>query len=1050
MLSIAILSFVMHNSRSNITDCHKTNSHAQTQTELGSCQAPQSRTLSDIIINTSFTALICILLHLAGDIHPNPGPNNLNLDGLSICHLNAQSLRKKIPQVQCELSCFDIITVSETWLSDSVDNDKILIPGFQPPIRRDRSFQAYGGVAVYVKSNLKCKPRPDLCIPQLEATWIETKLDQETLLIGTFYRPPGANVAYWDLIDQSVQLASNTPYKVVILGDLNADCTVQPPPHLQNIMINNNLSQVINKPTHITDTTSTTIDIILTPCPDLVKETDVLPPVCSDHCVPYAVLKNKRKYHTSYKRTLYDYSKLDTTRLTQELHATDWNSIINLESIDDAAKSFSDRLMSVASLCMPVKEVTMRDDDAPWITNAIKTLIKRKNNIHRLAKRTNANWAWALFRRTRNELTDTIRHRKAEYTSELDSKISSPNLFGTKDWWKLVKSFIARKGMPQDDIPPIEDNGSVLYTPKDKAEAFNKYFAGQCTTEGINDELPDVNVLQGSIDQLTITSDQVTEMLKNLDSAKAVGPDLVHNKILTAASDAISKPLTQLFNRSLSEGKFPSGWKLAHVTPIHKKGDKHKCENYRPISLLSCIGKTLEKCVQQHILKYLIENNLLTEAQSGFIPGDSTVFQLTSIYDDFCKFLDSQITAQAIFFDISKAFDKVWHRALLHKMSAIGIRGQLLDWFADYLTNRVQSVVLKGNKSAYLPVMAGVPQGSVLGPVLFLIYINDIVADIESTVKLFADDTSMYLGLENTNIRTEVLNSDLDKISNWAAKWKIKFNQTKTELMTISNRIVPDTQPLIFNDEILEETNSHKHLGVHIQNNCKWEVHIKSILSKCRILVACLRSFKYRLSRKSLETMYKSFILPHFDFSDVIWDNCTEKLTQALENLHLDALRTIVGSVRGTSHQKLYSESGFTTLKERRQRHKIILYFKIVNGMVPTYLTNRLPCLVSSINPYHRRRPLERLIPRCRLNLYKSSFFPSTTILWNDLPDHVKQSDSISFLKRFLNSNDSTVPKYFYLPDRASEIILCKIRLEMSDLNNDLYKRHIRDNPSCN
>ena len=310
----------------------------------------------------------------------------------------------------------------------------------------------------------------------------------------------------------------------------------------------------------------------------------------------------------------------------------------------------------------------------------------------------------------------------------------------------------------------------------------------------------------------------------------------------------------------------------------------------------------------------------------------------------------------------------------------------------------------------------------------------------------------MYLGLENTNERTNILNSDLDKINKWAKTWKVKFNQTKTKLMTISNIREPNTQPLIFGNDILDETDSHKHLGVIIQKDCKWDLHIKSILSKCRILIGCLRSFKYRLSRRSLQTMYKSFIMPHFDFSDVIWDNCTNEQADALETLHLDALRTIIGTVRGTSHHKLYKESGFTSLKERRKRHKIILYSKIVHGSVPTYMSNRLPNLVADINPYHRRRPLERQIPRCRLQIYKSSFFPSTTALWNDLPDNVKQSNSIGFLKHFLSSDDSFVPEHFFLPDtdRHLETILCKLRLEMSDLNNDLFHRHLRNNPTCN
>ena len=369
----------------------------------------------------------------------------------------------------------------------------------------------------------------------------------------------------------------------------------------------------------------------------------------------------------------------------------------------------------------------------------------------------NHDWALALFRQTRNNLTDVIRSRKTEYMSDLDKRISSPCLFGSKDWWKLVKGFIRAKGMPLEDIPPLEDNGITYYSPKEKATIFNEYFATQCSVTDEGEALPQLNEIHGTIEQLLITTDTVKEVLKNLDGKKAVGPDLVHNKVLIATAEVICEPLTYLFNRSLTEGKFPACWKRAHVTPIFKKGNKQECGNYRPISLLSCIGKVLEKYVQSHVFSYLMENNLLTTAQSGFIPQDSTVYQLTSIYDDFCKFLDDKTTAQVIFFDISKAFDKVWHRALLYKLSALGIRGQLLDWFSDYLNNRFQAVVIKGAQSSYLPISAGVPQGSVLGPLLFLVYINDITHDIESIIKLFADDTSMYLGLEISHIRSEIL-----------------------------------------------------------------------------------------------------------------------------------------------------------------------------------------------------------------------------------------------------------------------------------------------------
>ena len=277
----------------------------------------------------------------------------------------------------------------------------------------------------------------------------------------------------------------------------------------------------------------------------------------------------------------------------------------------------------------------------------------------------------------------------------------------------------------------------------------------------------------------------------------------------------------------------------------------------------------------------------------------------------------------------------------------------------------------------------------------------------------------------------------------------MNFNPTKTELLTISNQRQPNTYPLIFDSDTLVEINTHKHLGVILQRDCKWASHIESIVAKVRPLIACLRSFKYKFTRKTLEILYKSYILPHLDYADVLWDNCPAVLANELENVHLEALRIITGSVRGTSHEKLYKESGFVPLTTRRGRHKLMIFFKIVNGLLPIYLNAYLPPLISEINPFHRRRPLERHIPGFRTELYRNSFFPSTTLLWNNLPDNVKIITSISSFKRHLCIDDPLVPTYFYCGDRKPQTIHCKLRLNMSDLNNDLYLRHISDNSTC-
>jgi hypothetical protein len=675
-------------------------------------------------------------------------------------------------------------------------------------------------------------------------------------------------------------------------------------------------------------------------------------------------------------------------------------------------------------------------------------MIKIKNKIHKRAKSLNTDQAWTLFRQHRNTLTNVIRKKKLDYLNDLDKRASSSESFGTKNWWKLVKSFLSKKGSNPDTIPPLEKDGIVYYTNIEKATKFNEFFINQSNIED-NTYVPDIPELNTSINQIHLTIEDVKSTLTQLNSTKATGPDQIHNIILKASAGIISEHLTFLFNRSLNEGIFPAVWKTAHVTPIHKKGNKELCTNYRPISLLSCVGKTLEKCVQRHVLGYLNINQIITKSQSGFIEKDSTVYQLLGIYDDFCRSFDSEITTQAIFFDISKAFDKVWHRGLLRKLHAIGIRETLLKWFEDYLTERKQAVVLYGSTSNYLTVHAGVPQGSVLGPLLFLIYINDIVQDIESIIKLFADDTSMYLCLENSDIRAEILNSDLDKITQWASKWKVTFNESKTELINISRNKNHQFLPLNFGRSVLDNIPNHTHLGIIFQNNCKWENHIKTLIAKCRTQVACLKSYKYRLSRKSLDTMYKSFILPQLDYADVVWNNCSQKLSEDLESLQLDAIRTITGAVRGTSHQKLYNDSGYVTLKERRLRHKIIMYHKIVHEKTPTYLNAHIPPLVSSINPYHRRRPLQRQVPQHKTEVYKQSFFPSTTILWNDLPESIQRTTSISQVKRYLSINDKIVPNYYFNGNRQTQVIHCKLRLGMSDLHYDLLNRHLTASSTC-
>ena len=993
-----------------------------------------------------------LLLILANDIEENPGPPTPYVaKEMTVVHLNACSIRNKIDIISTETSKFDIVTVSETWLRETVESKDILLPGFSPPFRLDRN--GHGGVAIYTKANMICKPRVDLHVDGLEAIWIEVRENNKIILICSMYRPPDSLVPYWALIEESVKKASNTPHKFIILGDFNSDCiNDQYYEHyqLRDIIMRYNLTQLITEPTRITGHSARCIDLILTSTTDIISESRVLMPICSDHHSPVVKLKIERHIPRNIKRTIYNYSKLNINNFKDKLSEIDFMNAFTIKTVNESATFLSETLMKIAKTFMPVKTVTIREDSPPWFDDSIMTLREEKHFIHYIAKQLDTAELWELFRRIRNAYTDAIRTRKKEYLNELDDRISNKNNFGSKDWWKLVNNFLKDKDNNNRDIPPLEENNNIFYTNKEKADCLNTYFSNQSKVEGDNDPLPPVQLLNSQIENIQLQTEDVKAVLQHLDTSKAVGPDLIHNKLLLAAGPIIIEPLTFLFNKSLTEGVFPDCWKIAHITPIYKlKGEKSDCSNYRPISLLSCIGKILEKCIQKYILQYLNVENIITPSQSGFRQGDSTIYQLLNIYDDFSIALDNRTPTQAIFFDISKAFDRVWHRGLLHKLHGVGIRGQLLTWIHSYLENRKQAVVIKGEISNFLTVTAGVPQGSVLGPLFFLLYINDLNTNLESNIKLFADDTSAYLSLDDDIRREVILNSDLQKISTWAHLWKVKFSAPKTDLLNITRRIEPITNHLNFNGTILQPSEIHKHLGIIFQNDCTWNSHINFLIAKCRPLIACLKSFKYRLCRRSLEIMYKSFILPILDYADVVWDNCTQYQSDALEDLQLEAIRTITGAIRGTSHDKLYKESGFTTLKERRKRHKLILYFKFINNMLPEHINVKFPRLVSETNPYHRRRPLQRNNFFCHTELYKSSFFPCTTELWNELPDNIKSLTSISAFKRFFSQNDFVVPPYFYIGDRLEQIIHCKLRLKMSDLKFDLYNRHLSDSFNC-
>ena len=488
------------------------------------------------------------------------------------------------------------------------------------------------------------------------------------------------------------------------------------------------------------------------------------------------------------------------------------------------------------------------------------------------------------------------------------------------------------------------------------------------------------------------------------------------------------------------------------VMPLFKKGDANTPSNYRPISLLSCLGKLMERVVYKHLYNHFVSHNLIYCKQSGFLRGHSTVFQLIDIFDQIARSLDDKTVTCMVFCDISKAFDRVWHQGLLFKLKENGISGNMLKWIESYLSNRTQKVFVRSSMSDVLQVKAGVPQGSVLGPLFFLIYVNDIVNNLLSITRLFADDTSLSCTTSNLSDLEGIVNHDLHQINLWAKRWLVDFNPQKTEAILFTTQKNVRLPQLYFDNIPVNFVESHKHLGLTLGHDGKWHDHIYNVLKSASKVLGIMRSLKFKVSRKSLNTIYVTHLRPIIEYACVVWDGCALYEKELLDKIQHEAARIVSGLTRSVSLSNLYNEVKWPSLDIRRQYIKLINMYKIHNGHSPTYLANLLPPTVQQQSSRSLRNGDDYVIVSRRTHLYSRSFLPSAIDLWNSLDINIRNSNTISHfksnLKRVFFASEK-IPQYFFTGNRKSSIIHARLRNNCSDLNSDLFQNHLTTSPVC-
>ena len=509
-----------------------------------------------------------------------------------------------------------------------------------------------------------------------------------------------------------------------------------------------------------------------------------------------------------------------------------------------------------------------------------------------------------------------------------------------------------------------------------------------------------------SVNETTLV--EVDKLLKALPLNKACGLDGISTGLLKKAGSIIVPSLTYIFNLTIRTGIFPEDWKIAKVTPIYKDDKKCIPDNYRPISVLPAVTKLIERIVFNQFYDYLTKHNLLADTQSGFRPLHSTTTALLDATNEWFLNIDKGLLNGVIFLDLKKAFDTMDHEILLAKLRFYGVSEISLKWFNSYLTNREQKTVVNGVLSNSCKIKCGIPQGSILGPLLFILYINDLQAcDLNSRVRMYADDTSLTVANANARELEQQMNNDLEEIHTWLKANKLSLNIVKTKYMIIASQNKIRNLDYSFQIQVenkpLKRELSYKYLGVEIDQFLTWKDQIDKTIKKASGGIGALRRVRHLVPHETLITMYNSLVLPYFDYCSAVWGTCGKGMSDALQSIQNRAARVVTFSNYDRRSTELLDELGWDNLEKRRSKQLAILMYKTFSGGTPNYLTSMFES-TRNIHTHNLRNSSNNLfVPRPNCEAGKHSFQYKGSVLWNGLSNNIRSQTCISAFKKSLN-----------------------------------------------
>ena len=945
---------------------------------------------------------------------------------LLIINMNCRSSIRKTEEINYifnELNP-DIACHCETWFDDSVPRQANIPPGYKV-IRKDRNEmfkQRYGktsggGIAIYYKEHMQVERKENLSDDIEEILWVHIK-EKSSFMLGTMYR-----ASYTDTLDEqngeckieeNIRKVSEISDNLIMTGDFNIDLNNEK--HKDTIKLSNiydtyGLTQLVNKPTRIDPKSKrkTLIDHIWTSMKQVVKSHGTFISI-SDHLGTYVKLnigKNKPKDKFIKIRSYANYSEeILNTNLSNAISESNVEQHINEKKINAATNELIEVFQQTINKIAPIKIIRQKDKTKhiPWYTTELKNLIKDKNQSL-------SNYFYFgldVFKKHAKELTNKIKHLKTKLKSKYFTDRISEFKDNPRKYWQIINDLTQRTETKETTEP---DKMS-----QDKADNFNQYFAtvGENIQKKLKKQfqIENLSEIQGFNFKLE-TSASIGKMIDNIKSNVATGHDDISAKIIKDAKPTLVPILMKLVNLSYEVHTFPDCMKIAAIKALHKKEDKNDFANYRPISILPTISKVFERSATAQLVHHLETNNIINPSQHAYRKGHSTITCLFEVVNHLYKLIDDKKIAAVISLDLSKAFDSINHNLLINKLSTMGISEGALLWIKSYLSDRQQYVKFKDFISTKQPITAGVPQGSIIGPLLFICYINDLYPtfDHESKVYSYADDTQIIVHANKSDQLTKKIEKAITTAQKWYSENSMQNNTGKSEILITCNKGPTNHIKIkIFEEgkrKLLVPKPFIKILGVYLDEKLDWKKHLKFVKKTAFNSIRNLHRVNHLVPVKTRIYLYNTLIVPHFDYADIIFGGCSKKNSKYLQTAQNFAVRSITGTKKSVSPSESFRKLNFLNLENRRKVHEAVFAHKSLLDLNPQQINLNY---VRQLSTGHTRNSTHSSlnVPLHRNAKFQKSPFFRTIKAWNsspkDIPTHNIKSFKTHFQRNLIHS----------------------------------------------